>query len=189
MRKARIDAGFKSIAEAARKKRFHKQNLADHEAGRRGISPDFARAYGKAFGIDPWWLLSGQAPDDGDDQVASLTNRLKAIEQESIDIGDLGKIIEVALEKIIGDAGRLNIDQVTEAAAAAGEIYSSLGKITTRRGVARIREALKPPLANLLELHGQPPADDDLIEVLASVIAITYSQFRALPASVANESQ
>ena len=61
LRAARVAAGYDSIASAARAFGFHKQNLADHEAGRRGIDVDAADRYAKAFRVDPAWLLLGGA--------------------------------------------------------------------------------------------------------------------------------
>lgn len=54
---------FSSIAKAADSKGFHKQNLADHEAGRRNISADHAKDYGRAFKVDPEWILFGRDSD------------------------------------------------------------------------------------------------------------------------------
>lgn len=66
LRWAREQAGYGSIAEAARAKGFHKQNLGDHEADRRGISPDAAGAYAKAFRVHKGWLLFGDgSPQTG----------------------------------------------------------------------------------------------------------------------------
>lgn len=66
LRWARTKAGFKSIAEAARAyPRVHKQNLADHEAGRRRISADIAEIYGRKFSVNPGWLLTGHGSPSG----------------------------------------------------------------------------------------------------------------------------
>lgn len=61
LRAARIAAGYESIAAAARAFGFHKQNLADHESGRRGVDPEMADRYAKAFRVDAAWLLLGGA--------------------------------------------------------------------------------------------------------------------------------
>lgn len=58
---AREAAGYPTIAGAARAFGFHKQNLADHEAGRRGVLPEHAERYGKAFRVDAAWILYGGA--------------------------------------------------------------------------------------------------------------------------------
>lgn len=59
LKQARLAAGFKSIAAAAEAKGFHKQNLGDHEAGRRGIKPEHAEQYARAFKVSPEWILLG----------------------------------------------------------------------------------------------------------------------------------
>lgn len=46
-------------------KRLHKQNLADHEAGRRKISLEWAERYAKAFAKSPAWLLTGEGTPRG----------------------------------------------------------------------------------------------------------------------------
>lgn len=53
-------ARIPSIAEAARKFRLHPQNWADHESGRRGISPEHALAYARALRVNAGWILTGQ---------------------------------------------------------------------------------------------------------------------------------
>ena len=58
---ARTAAGYDTIAGAARAFGFHKQNLADHEAGRRGIDPEMAERYARAFRVDTAWILLGGA--------------------------------------------------------------------------------------------------------------------------------
>lgn len=59
LKQARIDAGFESIAEASRQTGLHKQNLADHEAGRRGISTENAKIYARKFKKPSAWILLG----------------------------------------------------------------------------------------------------------------------------------
>ena len=59
LKQAISEAGFSSIAEAARIHRFHPQNVRDHAAGRRGISEAQAKAYGKALKVNWLWLLHG----------------------------------------------------------------------------------------------------------------------------------
>lgn len=65
LKKARLQAGFSSIAEAARVTKLHKQNWADHEAGRRQIRETNARAYAKALKVSWVWLLTGHDGETG----------------------------------------------------------------------------------------------------------------------------
>jgi SOS-response transcriptional repressor LexA len=62
LRTAREEAGYSNAADAARAFGFHPQNLRDHEADRRKISPAHAAAYAKAFRVDRDWLLFGGEP-------------------------------------------------------------------------------------------------------------------------------
>lgn len=67
LKQARLRAGFKSVADAARATRLHPQNWADHEARRRQVKEHNAKAYAKQLNrVAPelnlsWaWLLTGQ---------------------------------------------------------------------------------------------------------------------------------
>lgn len=50
---------YASTSEAARSTSLHRQNLADHEAGRRKISTEQAKTYARKFNVSPEWLLFG----------------------------------------------------------------------------------------------------------------------------------
>ena len=65
LRKARLEAGFSSISAAAKRFKLHKQNWADHEAGRRQMHEQHARAYAKALGVSWVYLLTGHTDADG----------------------------------------------------------------------------------------------------------------------------
>lgn len=63
LKAARLDAGFRSIAEAARafkSKGAHPQNWADHEAGRRKIEIKHARLYAAWLKRPLLWIMTGQ---------------------------------------------------------------------------------------------------------------------------------
>lgn len=64
LKRARTATGFDTIKAAAERFGFHKQNLADHEADRRGISPENARDYARAFKVKASWLLFGDAENE-----------------------------------------------------------------------------------------------------------------------------
>lgn len=59
LRKARMDAGFKSASEAARRFGWLPSTYLAHENGQNGLKPDVAITYAEKFGIDPGWLLTG----------------------------------------------------------------------------------------------------------------------------------
>lgn len=74
LRAARIARGFASAAEAARHFGWNDVTYQAHENGGRGIRPDAAKRYAKAFGIDPSVLLGLTAKNtyvslDADDGV------------------------------------------------------------------------------------------------------------------------
>lgn len=62
LRKARIHAGHESAADAARALKLHPQNVRDQEAGRRGLAPDQAAYYAKAYKVSLDWLIGGIGP-------------------------------------------------------------------------------------------------------------------------------
>jgi phage repressor protein C with HTH and peptisase S24 domain len=65
---------YSSTSEAARSTGMHRQNLSDHEAGRRKISSEQARTYAWRFGVSPEWLLFGKgSPDVESENDASMT--------------------------------------------------------------------------------------------------------------------
>jgi hypothetical protein len=74
LRAARIARGFASAAEAARYFGWNDVTYAAHENGGRGIRPNAAKRYAKAFGVDPSVLLGLTAENtyvnlDADDGV------------------------------------------------------------------------------------------------------------------------
>lgn len=60
LRSARIAAGYKTAAEAARAIGEHPQNVRDHEADRRGVPPEKAEAYARTYKTDPGAILFGE---------------------------------------------------------------------------------------------------------------------------------
>lgn len=63
LRSIRKAAGYKSASAASRELRLPKDALISHENGNRNISLDAAQKYGKAFGVDPAWLIYGDRTD------------------------------------------------------------------------------------------------------------------------------
>lgn len=56
---ARLAAGYKTVAEAARATKLHYQNWSDHEAGRRKIKEHNAKKYATKLKVSWIWLLTG----------------------------------------------------------------------------------------------------------------------------------
>jgi phage repressor protein C with HTH and peptisase S24 domain len=60
LREARIAAGYRTAAAAARALGEHPQNVADHEADRRNITPEKAEKYGRLYKVDPSHFIFGE---------------------------------------------------------------------------------------------------------------------------------
>lgn len=58
--RARTEAGCETAAEGAARAEVKYYTYVQHESGTRGISKDKAERYGRAFGVDPSWLLYGK---------------------------------------------------------------------------------------------------------------------------------
>lgn len=65
LRKARVAAGYSSASAAAEAFGWHPQNVRDHEAERRGVSPDQAERYARAYRSTAEWLLFGRGDQTG----------------------------------------------------------------------------------------------------------------------------
>lgn len=186
LKQARIEAGFDGrggIAGAARAYKFHKQNLADHEAGRRGIKPEDAQAYGKVFGVDPSWIMWG---DEGPQTVNLFDDDDFDIEPDEIDADELAKALGYLLIRHKNTVPKARIDA---AAVAAAEAYKHMAKVTNRRGAARLREALLLPLSSLLEVLYQAPPQPDETRSIASGVAVIYLGARHAQAASLTEAR
>jgi hypothetical protein len=74
---ARIAAGFMTAADAAKRYRWHPQNVRDHEAGRRGVDPLQADEYARRYNILVEWLLFGRGPmRSTDDSLSAILRKL-----------------------------------------------------------------------------------------------------------------
>jgi phage repressor protein C with HTH and peptisase S24 domain len=62
LRQARREAGFETAADAARAFGWKSAGYIHHENGTRGVKPDLARRYAKAFKKPVEWLLYGESP-------------------------------------------------------------------------------------------------------------------------------
>lgn len=73
LRQARMDAGFKSAADAARSLGVAYATYAGHENGERGLRFDVARDYAKAFKTDVQWIFSGKEMPRRQDVTSVVT--------------------------------------------------------------------------------------------------------------------
>jgi hypothetical protein len=62
LRKARVAAGYKSGAEAARRHGFKANTYKSNENGHAPFGFEQAKAYGKAYDVRPEWLYDGKLP-------------------------------------------------------------------------------------------------------------------------------
>lgn len=60
LEKARRNAGFEQAVEAARAFGWQESTYVSHENGTRGIRPEVAERYARAFRVRPEWLLYGR---------------------------------------------------------------------------------------------------------------------------------
>lgn len=60
LRKLRIAKGFASATDAARAFGWPENTYKSHENGMRGVKPDVARRYARAFGSSPAYILTGE---------------------------------------------------------------------------------------------------------------------------------
>jgi phage repressor protein C with HTH and peptisase S24 domain len=61
LRRARTAAGYATAAEGAARAGVKYYTYVQHENGTRGIPADRAEAYGRAFGVEPQWILYGRS--------------------------------------------------------------------------------------------------------------------------------
>ncbi|MEM7730884.1 MAG: helix-turn-helix domain-containing protein [Pseudomonadota bacterium] len=61
LRKARKDAGFETMEEAAARYEWSPNSMKSHENGQRGLKLHVARKYAAAYGADVHWILTGES--------------------------------------------------------------------------------------------------------------------------------
>lgn len=79
LRAARIAAGYATAADAARAIGEHPQNVRDHEADRRGISPEKAAIYARAYDVPAATILFGPGHTSGSDVTAGQNIRMVGV--------------------------------------------------------------------------------------------------------------
>ncbi|WWT39878.1 LexA-like protein [Microcystis phage Mwe-JY08] len=77
LQKARRRAGYEDATAAARARGWNENTYRSHENGARGLKPDVARQYAKAFKVSPGWLLTGDGPVDRQN-IVSVVGRIGA---------------------------------------------------------------------------------------------------------------
>lgn len=118
LRKARIDAGYKSAAEAARRLSVPYGTYSGHENGQRGVRWEDVRKYAKAFKVPSGWLFNGDfeaaSPNDDfpmlvfngivrDGGLVEIINPLNGVLLEDINGKTVDAFYDVHLSFISGD--------------------------------------------------------------------------------------
>ena len=65
LRVSRINAGYTSAADACRRFGWTTSTFVSHENGTRAFTLPKAKIYGRAFKVNPYWLLDGHAGGGG----------------------------------------------------------------------------------------------------------------------------
>lgn len=73
LKKARRDAGFENAVDAARAFGWGVSTYVSHENGTRGLKPDVADRYAKAFKVPAEWLLFAKARKANEPQIKPKT--------------------------------------------------------------------------------------------------------------------
>lgn len=78
LRKAREDAGFPKLPDAAKhsRGRWKAAVLASYERGDRRVSPEGLIDIASMFGADPAWLLTGKRPEASEAAAAAERARI-----------------------------------------------------------------------------------------------------------------
>ena len=72
LQRARQHAGYATTRAAAAAFGWNPNTYKSHENGKRGIRRDMAERYGRAFGVSPAWILTGENPPDFAEQNFKL---------------------------------------------------------------------------------------------------------------------
>ena len=60
LKQIRVNAGFETSADATRSHGWNENTYRSHENGERGIKPQVAKKYARAYRISASWLLTGE---------------------------------------------------------------------------------------------------------------------------------
>ena len=134
LKQARERYGFRSASAAARNFDWVVPTYVSHENGHRGITLDVARRYGRAFGVDPYWIL-GRDGDLGDAPRLTLQEETPAtdiseasasVEEEPIDRRGPSRRTEEAL-RLFAESGPSEEEQIMRLGQWADSMYPEHG--------------------------------------------------------------
>lgn len=87
LKAARIKAGYKSGASAARRLTLSTSTYNAHENGQNEFGPEYAEAYGRVFKVSSGWLLTGEGHMEAPPSTASPS-------PEQVRIGGIGLLAD-----------------------------------------------------------------------------------------------
>lgn len=97
LRKARIGAGYRSAAEAARALDVRGSTYAAHENGQNDFDLDVAKRYAKKFGVRWEWILDGDGGELADQEVVPFDEIGGTMRRAFVGIPDLYEDVTGAL--------------------------------------------------------------------------------------------
>lgn len=106
LRRARGARGFETAADAIRKFGWNTSTYSAHENGQNGISAKAAVDYGKAFKVDPGWILTGHGKgiaEDGREYVDTGSTTI-APKRPIIEVGG-EELVQIPIYDIRAAAG------------------------------------------------------------------------------------
>lgn len=93
LKAAREHAGYRTAASAARAFGWQVHTYKTHESGLRGMKPEIAAAYGRAFRVDAAWLLFGKNPPAWASQNAPALQGVRIATYPEIDWRDVARYV------------------------------------------------------------------------------------------------
>lgn len=112
LKKARIDAGYRSAAQAAKALEVSISTYTTHENGSRDFREDVAQTYAEKFGVDLAWLLlgehSGQSSPATISELASSMNDGVGVGEEELFMEAYREARDIEWELLRGVGPRLS---------------------------------------------------------------------------------
>lgn len=87
LKKARIEAGFRTEKEFAEKNGIPQPTYHTHESGKRGIKGDGARTYARVLNVRLSWLLTGEEPMREDKHAMQEVDYLGVLVRGAVQAG------------------------------------------------------------------------------------------------------
>ena len=169
-----VEEGFQEFATRVGVSR---QTLYRIVSGVQAPRPMLARRIVEATGgaVTLAMLYGGEAP-----KGAEVVNFNMSAEEPLLDQGRLRLALAVVINHLRAEENApFKLDALSIAAEAAVNTYAALSRLTTRQGPARLAQALRPVLEEILKESGGVPAPSAL-DRGAELAAELYFQHRSL---------